>query len=77
MFRSGNWRQELRALLTLAGPLIVNNLAVYLLWLAWMPGIWIVVGFEERELRQRFGPAYDDYCRRVPRFVPRRDGPLA
>ena len=28
MFRSGNWRQELRALLTLAGPLIVNNLAI-------------------------------------------------
>ena len=28
MFRSGNWRQEFRALLTLAGPLIVNNLAI-------------------------------------------------
>ena len=28
MFRSGNWREELRALLTLAGPLIVNNLSI-------------------------------------------------
>jgi len=28
MFKSGNWRQELRALLKLAGPLIVNNLAI-------------------------------------------------
>ena len=28
MFRSGNWRQELKALLALAGPLIVNNLAI-------------------------------------------------
>ncbi len=28
MFRSGNWRQELRGLLGLAGPLIVNNLAI-------------------------------------------------
>jgi MATE family multidrug resistance protein len=28
MFRSGNWRQELKALLVLAGPLIVNNLAI-------------------------------------------------
>lgn len=28
MFRSGNWRQEFRALLGLAGPLIVNNLAI-------------------------------------------------
>ena len=28
MWRSNNWRQELRALLRLAGPLIVNNLAI-------------------------------------------------
>jgi MATE family multidrug resistance protein len=28
MFTSGNWRQELRALLGLAGPLIINNLAI-------------------------------------------------
>lgn len=28
MFSSGNWRQELRALMGLAGPLIVNNLSV-------------------------------------------------
>jgi len=28
MFRSGNWRQEIRALLGLAGPLIVNNLSI-------------------------------------------------
>lgn len=28
MFTTGNWREELRALLTLAGPLIVNNLSI-------------------------------------------------
>lgn len=28
MWRSGNWREEFRGLMTLAGPLIVNNLAV-------------------------------------------------
>ena len=28
MWRSNNWRQELKALLRLAGPLIVNNLAI-------------------------------------------------
>jgi len=26
---------------------------------------------EERELRALFGPAYDDYCRDVPRWLPR------
>lgn len=28
MFRGGNWREELRGLLTLAGPLIINNLSI-------------------------------------------------
>jgi protein-S-isoprenylcysteine O-methyltransferase Ste14 len=28
-----------------------------------------VVRLEERELRERFGTAYEEYCRRVPRFV--------
>ena len=28
MFGSGKWRQELRGLLKLAGPLIVNNLSI-------------------------------------------------
>lgn len=28
MFRTGDWRKELRGLLTLAGPLIVNNLSI-------------------------------------------------
>lgn len=28
MFKSGNWREELRALFKLAGPLIVNNLSI-------------------------------------------------
>jgi protein-S-isoprenylcysteine O-methyltransferase Ste14 len=38
-------------------------------------GIWTVltlvaIAIEERELRARFGVAYEDYCRQVPRFVP-------
>ncbi|HKQ87533.1 MAG TPA: isoprenylcysteine carboxylmethyltransferase family protein [Candidatus Acidoferrales bacterium] len=39
-------------------------------------GIWtiltsIVIAMEERELRGRFGESYEEYCRRVPRFIPR------
>jgi protein-S-isoprenylcysteine O-methyltransferase Ste14 len=43
------------------------------LWI--VAGVWavlilIAIGFEERELRARFGAAYEDYCRQVPRFLP-------
>ena len=31
----------------------------------------IVAPFEERELRKRYGAAYDAYAREVPRFIPR------
>ena len=34
-----------------------------------------VVGFEEKELRRRFGADYEDYCRRVGRWLPRRGRP--
>lgn len=30
----------------------------------------VAISFEEREMRARFGAAFDEYCRRVPRFVP-------
>lgn len=44
---------------------------------AWIAaGVWlvlmvIVIALEEREMRARFGEAYGDYCRQVPRFIPR------
>lgn len=31
----------------------------------------VVVRVEEPELRERFGAAYEAYCRRVPRWIPR------
>jgi len=31
----------------------------------------LVVYVEEPELRERFGESYQDYCRRVPRWLPR------
>jgi protein-S-isoprenylcysteine O-methyltransferase Ste14 len=33
--------------------------------------MYAVVVVEERELRERFGLAYEEYCRQVPRFVPK------
>jgi protein-S-isoprenylcysteine O-methyltransferase Ste14 len=51
--------------------LIANYLAVYIVWLLWLPGIYVVSLFEERELKARFGDEYERYLREVPRFVPR------
>lgn len=34
-----------------------------------------VIGYEERTLQRRFGPAYLDYRRAVPRWLPRRPRP--
>lgn len=51
--------------------LICNYPALYLLLLLAVPAGWLLMVVEERELRQRFGSRYDDYCARVPRFIPR------
>jgi protein-S-isoprenylcysteine O-methyltransferase Ste14 len=50
---------------------IANYLASYLVTALWFPGIYVIVLLEERELRAHFGKIYDEYCRRVPRFVPK------
>jgi len=55
----------------LGSALIANYLAPYMVVALWLPGIYVIVLLEEKELRDRFGPAYDEYCRRVPRFIPR------
>jgi protein-S-isoprenylcysteine O-methyltransferase Ste14 len=62
----------LQFLLVIAGfALLANHLCLYLALLLWLPGAWLIVILEEKELRDRFGPAYEEYSHRVPRFFPR------
>jgi protein-S-isoprenylcysteine O-methyltransferase Ste14 len=54
-----------------AYALFANYLGAYIVVVLSLPLISLVVRLEERELRQRFGAAYEEYCRRVPRFAPK------
>ena len=55
---------------TLSYALVANYLATYALVAVSVPMVYAIVLLEERELRERFGSAYDEYCRRTPRFIP-------
>ena len=59
------------AVALLGGALLMNYLAAYVTCAAGLVALRLIVPIEERELRQRFGQAYDEYCARTPRFVPR------
>lgn len=48
-----------------------NYLATYIAFLAMLPILHLVVLLEEKELKERFGAQYEEYCRRVPRYMPR------
>ena len=56
----------------LAYALVANYVGGYILWVLCFPTIYLIVLLEERELRVRFGREYLEYCKKVPRFVPRR-----
>lgn len=59
-------------LIALTGyALIANHLASYIAVALWLPGVYVIALLEEKELRDHFGQAYDEYCRKVPRFMPR------
>lgn len=59
-------------LFALVAALLANYLAVYVVVVISVPGVFLLVAVEEKELRARFGEEYLRYAERVPRFLPRR-----
>ena len=57
---------------SLAYVAFANYTGTWILYALTIPAIHLVVLLEERELRERFGAEYEDYCRRVPRYIPKR-----
>jgi protein-S-isoprenylcysteine O-methyltransferase Ste14 len=56
----------------LAMAFFANYLAIYVLTFLVSLALYAVAVLEERELEERFGQAYVEYCKRVPRFIPRK-----
>ena len=51
--------------------LVANSPISYTVAFLLVPLIYIIVIFEERELKKRFGSEYEKYSRKVPRFFPK------
>lgn len=50
--------------------LLAGTRTTWLVAATWGALMLLAIVFEEREMRARFGAAFEEYCRRVPRFVP-------
>ena len=55
----------------LAAAIFCNYQSLWIATVLMFPALYGIVLLEERELVDRFGEAYADYARRVPRFIPR------
>jgi protein-S-isoprenylcysteine O-methyltransferase Ste14 len=49
---------------------LAGTRAAWVVAVVWLLLTRIAIVLEERELHDRFGVSYEEYCRRVPRFVP-------
>jgi protein-S-isoprenylcysteine O-methyltransferase Ste14 len=50
--------------------LLAGTRTMWIVAAVWGLLMLVAISFEEREMRARFGAAFEEYCRRVPRFVP-------
>jgi protein-S-isoprenylcysteine O-methyltransferase Ste14 len=58
--------------IVLGEVLLTGSRGLLLYWLIWFVLVnLLVMGYEEPNLRRRFGPSYQDYTRRVGRWIPR------
>jgi len=63
------------SLLAILGACLLGGTRVtWLVAAVWLLLMRAAIALEERELQMRFGDAYREYSRRVPRFVPRLGG---
>jgi protein-S-isoprenylcysteine O-methyltransferase Ste14 len=62
----------LQVLVGVAGVALLSNyLAGYVLFFVTLILLRVIIWMEEKELRNRFGKSFDEYCALVPRLVPR------
>jgi protein-S-isoprenylcysteine O-methyltransferase Ste14 len=59
-------------LFTAAYAFLANYVGAYVATALTIPALYVTVLIEERELRDRFGATFEEYARRVPRFIPLR-----
>jgi protein-S-isoprenylcysteine O-methyltransferase Ste14 len=59
--------------IVLGEALLTSSAALTLYWAIWFLVVNLfVIGYEEPNLRRRFGSSYDEDKRHVPRWIPRR-----
>jgi protein-S-isoprenylcysteine O-methyltransferase Ste14 len=59
-------------ILAVAGAcLIGGTIWAWIVGGTWFVMVMVTIFLEEREMRERFGRDYEEYCMKVPRFVPR------
>lgn len=51
--------------------MVANFSGLYVYFAITMPLLYLIIILEEKELRDRFGKAYDEYCKNTPRLIPK------